>query len=374
MNAPKIKRVLLVHSSLRVGGVDRKIAEIARYLTTRASEHSARLVIEQPRSAHGAENVFYDEVQQANLPIDCKPPTRALPFFLYLLWRVFSYKPDILVAFTRRPSIFALTIRALLFWRTLRVVIGNETVASHALQSYIQNPITRALVHAQMQWLYPRATLILTPSDTSRQDLVQQFGVSVEKIRVIKNWTLTEPSPRALSKKFGLIYVGRVGHEKQLTRFVEIISQIQQTLPTLRVVIVGDGNDLENVKRATRAHNLERVIEFVGYQPDVTPYLAASKIFCLTSRFEGLPLAALEAMAFGLPVVTLAYDGAHELVQTEHTGFIVKDGDEMCAALLRLLMDDALRERMGNNAQVFVREAHGVKILQEYVETFLQVD
>lgn len=368
-----MKRLLLVNPTLKVGGVERKIADLARSIASRGEDVRTRLILEQAPPADSAENVFFDLVQPSSVSIYAKPATGFVPFFLYLFRHVLVFKPDIILAFSRRPSILALTIRKLVWWRRIRVIVGNDSIASRALALYVPQPFLRRLLAAQMRWLYPRAALFLVPSAVSKRDLVENFHVPVEKIRVFKNWTPPVDMPDT-PKTCDLIYVGRVDPVKQLTRLVEIIGQVRQSVPHVRAVVVGDGSDMDPMRRAAREHALEDKIEFAGFQSDVGSYLARSKVFCLTSKFEGLPIAALEAMAYGLPVVTLEYEGASELVRSGETGFICADNAAFAEAAGRLLRDDELRAEMGGKAQVFVRREHGDEVLAAYVDAILRLD
>lgn len=367
-----MNRLLIVNPTLGVGGVERKIADIASYLSQHEPKLRVDLVLEEDLPAPSGERLFRDVVQQSSFHLHCQPATHFIPFFLYLLYQVVRLDPDVILAFSRRPSILALTTRALLWWRNLPVVLGNDTVASQALKLYVPNSIPRRILQTQMRWLYPQAMLILAPSETSKRDLIEHFDVAPETIRVFKNWT-RPVSPLNIPKSFDLIYVGRVDRVKQLTHLIQATGRIRQTIPNIRVVIVGDGNDMDAVQDAARAHGLESQIEFVGFQKDVTSYLAQSKIFCLTSRFEGLPIAALEAMAYGLPVVTLAYQGAEELVTNGETGFVCANEGAFCAALVRLLTDEPLRAQMGKRAREWVEREHGENVLAEYVNSILRL-
>ncbi len=366
-----MKRLLIVNPTLRVGGVERKIADIADYLARHPRENTrVDLILEESPPTDSSQAIFFKSVQQSPVHIHFNS-LRAIPFFLYLLCQFARLKPDIVLAFSRRPSVLALTLREILRWRRFRLVLGNDSIASQDLGLYVRHPLVQRILKTHMQMLYPRADLILAPSEISKRDLITHFYVAPEKIRVLKNWTPQIESAE-LPKKFDLVYVGRVDKVKQLARLVQIAAQVRQAFPQLRVVIVGNGTEMENVRRATREHGLEKNIEFVGFQANVGTWLAQSKIFCLTSQFEGLPIAALEAMAYGLPIVTFAYDGAEELVQHGETGLLCANEQEFSEALVTLLADDELRERMGNRAREFVQHEHGEHVLAQYVDLIFE--
>jgi glycosyltransferase involved in cell wall biosynthesis len=124
-----------------------------------------------------------------------------------------------------------------------------------------------------------------------------------------------------------------------------------------RVAVVGDGELEESVRREIAERGLEGEVRWFPFRGDPGPYLAAADVFVVPSRWESLPIAALEAMAAGLPVVASAVGGVPELVEDGVTGRLVAPGDEeeLGAALAGLLADAGARERMGAAAQRVVQ-------------------
>jgi glycosyltransferase involved in cell wall biosynthesis len=367
-----MKRICIVNRGLRIGGVERKIADIAQELKRNDADARVDLILEQPPSADANENIFLQRAQTSGARIFFKP-ARGVPLFFVLLWYALRHKPDVMLAFSRRPVLYALWVRELLWWRALRVMVGNDSITSQALMWYVPQPLLRRILKMQMRRLYPRAARLLVPSERSKRDLMENFGVPPEKIRVLKNWTRYAPTQTA-PKTFDLIYVGRVDGVKQLARLVEIAHAVREHLPLLRVLLVGDGEETANVQQRVRELGMERCVEWVGFQADVAKYLAQAKIFCLTSKFEGMPLAALEAMACGLPIVTTMYPGADELVHSGATGFVCANEQEFCDVVVALLTDDVRRAEMGNRAREFVQREHGAHVLGAYVKSLVLPD
>lgn len=367
-----MKRICIVNRGLRVGGVERKIADIVQELTRQHADAQVDLILELPPSADANENIFLQRAQTSGARVFFKP-ARGVPLFFVLLWYTLWHKPDVLLAFSRRPVLYALWVRELLWWRALRVIVGNDSIASQALVWYVPQPLLQRVLKTQMRRLYPRAAQLFVTSEKSKQDLVENFRVPPAKIRVFQNWTGDVP-PQTVPKTIDLIYVGRLDGVKQLTRLMDIAHAARERVPQLRVMLVGDGEEMELVRQRVRALGLEQHVEFAGFQSDVAPYLARAKIFCLTSKFEGMPLAALEAMAHGLAVVTTAYPGANELVDSGETGFVCANEPEFCDAVVALLTDDMRRVEMGRRAQDFVRREHGVHVLAAYVACLVNGD
>ncbi len=115
----------------------------------------------------------------------------------------------------------------------------------------------------------------------------------------------------------------------------------------LRFVFAGDGILRDQVEQLIDELGMGPVIRLCGWRRDVTRLLAAMDVFVLTSLFEGLPRAVLQAMAAGVPVVATAVDGTPEVVAHRETGLLVPPSrpDAVAEGILTLLEDEALRSR-----------------------------
>ncbi|WP_235852791.1 glycosyltransferase family 4 protein [Mycobacterium interjectum] len=122
----------------------------------------------------------------------------------------------------------------------------------------------------------------------------------------------------------------------------------------LRVTLAGDG-EVEGVRAAVAAAGLGDTIQVVGWLDAAArdELLCAAHVFLLPSRDEGLPMALLEAMAYGLAPVTTTVGSIGEVVSDGVTGVVVQPGspDQIAGALTALVTDDRLRERLGTAAR-----------------------
>jgi glycosyltransferase involved in cell wall biosynthesis len=124
--------------------------------------------------------------------------------------------------------------------------------------------------------------------------------------------------------------------------------------PDAKLVIVGHGplrRDLENMARALRVW---QNVVFAGYQTDAVAHTAMCDIFVLPSLWEGTPVAMMEAMALGKPVIATDVGGVPEIVDHYENGFLVPPGDTvwLYEAILTLLSNPQLCARFGENARM----------------------
>lgn len=143
-----------------------------------------------------------------------------------------------------------------------------------------------------------------------------------------------------------LVSVGRLKEPKDFAALVQALARVRSPFCA---AIVGDGPDRPLLAETIRAHDLDARVELLGERDDVPAQLAASDVFVLSSRSEGMPISVLEAMAARVPVVASAVGGVPELVVDGETGLLVAPGDVdgLAHALERLLGDAETRRAFG---------------------------
>ncbi len=128
---------------------------------------------------------------------------------------------------------------------------------------------------------------------------------------------------------------------------------------------VGQGPEQARLSARARALGLDGCVRFLGWRDDVPALIGAADLFVLPSRFEGHPLAVLEALSAGLPVVGTRVCGLDEAVLPGETGLLVEPerADDLAAAVLVLLHDGDLRRRMGEAGRRLVAERFSARAM-----------
>ena len=190
-------------------------------------------------------------------------------------------------------------------------------------------------------------------SESLRENTYRQLSVRAD-IQVIPNFLdcsyhHRSPDP-ALRARFtggdagcrGVIHVSNFRPVKRAEAVIDIFDRIRQRVPS-RLLLVGDGPDLDKAGRRARELGLSDVVEQLGEQEEVVPLLSVADLFLLPSEQESFGLAALEAMACQLPVVASRVGGLPEVVDDGVTGFLhhPDDIDGMAASGVALLADPA---------------------------------
>lgn len=150
---------------------------------------------------------------------------------------------------------------------------------------------------------------------------------------------------------YDLIYVGRLTYQKNPQRLLRLCARLKESKPDLKVAIVGTGELEEELKALSQELNLEDTVHFLGFQPNPIKMVADSKAMILTSRWEGTPMCALEAMALGTPVVSTPSDGMKDLLTDGISGYLTESDEQMAEDLLKIFTHPEHRQFLAENAR-----------------------
>ncbi|MCI2108033.1 MAG: glycosyltransferase [Bacteroidales bacterium] len=175
------------------------------------------------------------------------------------------------------------------------------------------------------------------------------------------------------SKQNLVIFVGRIDmFVKNLKDFIKMWRIISEKNKEWRATIVGDGQDLDYLKKYSRENNIQR-LEFVGNQTDVISYYKKAKFVCLTSVFEGWSMVLTEGMSYGcIPCVYGTYGAAYDIVDNNKCGFVTTpfSPEEMAEKIQSLIEDENLRQKFAFNAIEKVKMFTVEKIADKWEELF----
>ena len=230
-----------------------------------------------------------------------------------------------------------------------------------------------------------RASRIISVSTTVEQELLDE-QVSPAIISAIANGVDLHRYDRRvhqsemrkrlnLPQMHTIVFTGRLSPEKGVDYLIRSFVQLKKAQPC-QLLIIADGPARENIVQLIQECKTADSVLLVSGTDDVAPYLAASDVFVLPSRFEGLSNSLLEAMACGLPVVSTRVGGSKDLIQDGVNGLLVDvDNEEQLAgAMGRVLGDRPLGESLGKNARETVKAKHDIgKIADAHIALYMNL-
>jgi N-acetyl-alpha-D-glucosaminyl L-malate synthase BshA len=211
------------------------------------------------------------------------------------------------------------------------------------------------------RWGVNQSDAVTAVSESLRRTTVEQLGTPNE-IHVIPNFI--DPARFEAARKLPgacrwaqpgerlLVHISNFRPVKRVLDVIATFERVQKEVPS-RLLMVGDGPDRGKVEQYCREHHICGSITFIGSLPLVEDVLVGADLFLLPSESESFGLSALEAMSCEVPVIASNAGGLPEVVDDGVTGFLLPVGDVpgMAAAALRLLGDENLRRRFGEEAR-----------------------
>jgi glycosyltransferase involved in cell wall biosynthesis len=344
-------RVLLMISSIAMGGAERNLVSVLPYLTGVDRLTPLICTLNTRRDSPLVEALNQTGIKRFDL--DAK---RLLD---PISWRrlaqlVKEQKIDLISTQDQYTNFFG----ALARWQTKVPVVMTR----HVMQE--PTDTLKEAVRAKLVLWAARygASRLIAVSEAVKQNLAKQAGISLSKIETIYNgidierfntqdrrevkrtelgWSGTDPI---------IIMVAVLRRGKGHELLLEAIPQLRAAIPNVQIKLVGDGELNESLRQ--RAAPFGAAVEFLGQRMDVPDLLGASDLLVLPSWSEALPTVLIEAGAASLPVVATDVGGTTEIVVDGETGYIVPPGnsDKLAQRLIEVLQDLTGAKRMGQQA------------------------
>lgn len=168
-----------------------------------------------------------------------------------------------------------------------------------------------------------------------------------------------------------ILFLGRLAHRKGFFDLIHALASLRRQGHDVELWAGGDG-DLDHAMAVAREHNVADAVRILGWigEEEKSDALRRAWVFCLPSYAEGLPMALLEAMGAGVPVVTTRVGGIPEAVDDGCEGYLIKPGDreELQKALASVLDDQELRRQMGVAARLRVETTFSLRSTVQVLE------
>lgn len=287
--------------------------------------------------------------------------------FYRLLRLIFLEQPDIVHTHTAKAGTLG---RLAAFGYNLTRRRARRAVVVHTFHGHVFNgyfgPIGSAAVRLAERILALLTDRIITVSERQRREICERYRIApLWKAEVLEvgsdlDALLRLESNTSLRDRLGFApddvvfgYVGRLAPIKDPCTLVRAFARMAVRVPHARMLLVGDGGLRGDVEALIDELGLSERVRLTGWLRDMTAVYGAIDVGVLASLNEGTPLALIEAMAAGRPVVSTAVGGVADIVSHAQTGLLVPSGDldGLAAAMTRLADDRSLRRRMGQAAR-----------------------
>ena len=150
--------------------------------------------------------------------------------------------------------------------------------------------------------------------------------INVDEVQRRANETVTNDI-------FDLCYVGRLTFQKNPERLMEICLQLIDKKHDAKIAIIGTGELSSYVENFISQNGVSDNIKYYGFLSNPLPFIKQSNVLILTSRYEGTPIVALEALSLGTPVISTKVDGLIDVIQSGYNGFLCDNNEDFINAI-----------------------------------------
>ena len=264
--------------------------------------------------------------------------------------------PDIAFGMMHYPSSL-LVFAKKVYHFNITVIASPRGPSIEYLRHFEHNFLRKTFLKKIFSLFLRYADGVVVNSAGMKEECVRDFNVREKRISVIPN-SVDVQAMRKMpgkdedmhigSRPFVLSAAGRLEKEKNLSFLVRTFARIRKKIEA-NLLIIGEGSEKGMLQTLSAELGIADDVIFLGYQRDLSAYIAKSDIFVHTCLFEGFPNVILEAMAYGVPVVAVdCPHGPRDIIRHGENGFLVPmdDEDALADALLTLADNRELRDRI----------------------------
>jgi glycosyltransferase involved in cell wall biosynthesis len=361
-------RVIFVLNGLIPGGAELHTLQLANALATNGDVCAIASLTRSQSTAHLSQNPI--KMFNGNRIYD-------IGTLLSVTRLIRTYRPQLIVAIEERPLLFATISRQLAGSNAKLVSILHKAYLRTARER-IFDPIYRHVA--------ARVDALIYVSQNQRK-LWEDRGFSPPRSVVIRNGvdlrrfsthSVIEWRDRTRSQlgfapdDYVIGMCAQFRPEKNHCQLIDAVRVLRNRGYPVKALLVGSGPTQAAVAQHAKVSGLLEHVVFAGHQQDVRPYTSAFDVGVLCSLYEAAPLAVLEMMAMGLPVVVSNVGGAAEIVRDGENGFLFPVGDTMSlVSAIEMTRDPLEREALGRAATKFIAAHFSVDRMLESYRAFL---
>jgi glycosyltransferase involved in cell wall biosynthesis len=354
-------KVMFVIPHLSGGGGERVLSELSRSLT----DETVLVVFEKKLSYP-----FNGRLISLDLPIDRTSVFSRLTGFLRRIHRfrrlVANERPNVVISFMGEANL----INALVSSRPVL------TVHNHLSALSTMRGREEAVFVGMLNRILYRRTMAVAVSESIRMDLIKSYGMAPDKVVVIPNAVNAADISAMAAESYTcpwnpalpvLITAGRLSPEKGQAILIRAFAEVRKSLPC-QLVILGAGELERQLKGLSDELGVSSEVHFLGWQANPFKYFARASVFVSPSLTEGFGLAALEAMACGVPVIATDCPGGQGEIVGDEFGILVPASSEkaLADAMIRVLTSADLRARLAAAGLRRVKDFDRTRFVEGY--------
>lgn len=308
--------------------------------------------------------------------------TRVLTSLPGLVRYMREYQPRALISTLSHANIIALLAKTV-SGVPVKLVVRQANIMASKGNSPVNSVLSKLAVRMEktlVSWFYPRADMVVAPSNGVKNDLIVNAGIENDRIRVIHNPIIeaelyekaNDPLDESLIEDSSIplvLAVGRLTPQKDFSTLIRAFARVRQQCPA-KLLILGEGECRRELEALVTRFGLDAAVSMPGFDNNPFKYMAHAAVFVLSSSFEGLPNVLLQALALGVPVVsTDCESGPNEILDNGKYGKLVPVADEV--AMSKAILDSIRNGTRRDIPDTLLSSYRKEHILEQFLEVIL---
>jgi len=265
-------------------------------------------------------------------PIVARLLSRSVAKLIWGFWCALKYRPDLYMGYAIFPAATWALVLARIFGRKCCFQLtsgkleleGGGYLAENRLLSSLGSPSHFA---ERLAFALTRQMDQIIVRGSKAEKYVRDLGFPGDIVTITGSVNAPDSIVGFDSRNIDLIFVARLTMRKRPDRFVKVVHLVKERVPDVSAVIVGDGPQSAAIQAQIRENGLSRTIKMLGLRKDVQELVGRSRFFVLTSRWEGLSIALLEAMSAGAVPIASDVGDLADVVSNGKTGYLFYEDD-----------------------------------------------
>lgn len=337
MTIDSSKEFTILINKLNSGGAEKVCVLICNELVNR--DYKVELCVV------GFENNLLSSKLNKNVQITNLKKSSVRSSLFVLAYYLIKKRPKTILIFNTELCILTIILNKFFIKKT-KIIFRSINTLSMELTS----PKTywnKLIVYPLIKTLLKSTDFIVAQSEGMHQDLITNFNINSKRIITIPNPALLLDNNLSdkisIRKKNELVFIGRLVNQKGLNLLFEALSIALKSVDDIHLSILGEGPELDTLKKMAEDLRLTESISFIGFSADVSSYIIKAKATVLTSYYEGFPNVLVESIALGTPVVSFdCPSGPRDIIVSNVNGILVPylDVKLFAEAIVNILKND----------------------------------
>lgn len=327
----KQKNLLIVMGSMARGGAERVISHISADFAQRGWQVRIALLLKNQ-----VDYEMHEDVEIVDLSGEAKSRWQRLPGWIFGLRKTAKdFRPDAVLSFAARINV--ITYIAL-------SGLGLKITVSERNDPYMDG--REKYVDFLTARQYPKTNAVVFQTRRAMSYFKKLSNAHIIPNPVMVRCTASEPKPGKI------VSVGRLTKQKNQAMLLRAFAKVREKFPEAELHLYGEGELREELSALAKSLSIKDAVFLPGNVLDLHERIKDAAVFALSSDYEGLSNALLEAMMMGLPVVSTDCAGSDEYIRNGENGYLTPVGDEdaLANAMMQMLADPDKARRMGEEA------------------------